>query len=200
MQDLITHFGYIGVTAMLLTSGLGLPLPEDIPLLTGGYLCGIDRCRLQIMIPLTLGAVLLADSVIYLLGRRYGHHVPRLPLVRRYLTEKRLARAERAFHDHGGKTLFTARFLPGLRAPAFFTAGVFKIPFWKFLAIDGAAAFISVPVLVYAGYWGAARFDQVKRWAHDAQLALAVGIVIVVGLIITWKMRRRRKIASAAEL
>lgn len=199
MDDLLIHFGYPLIVMVLLASGCGLPLPEDIPLLATGYLCSLNQERgdLWVMLPIVFASVLGADCFLYLLGRRYGHHVPRLPLLRRYLSETRLARAERAFHEHGGKTLFTARFVPGLRAPCFFTAGVFKIPFWKMLVFDGAAALISVPAIVLIGYFFAGHLESAAEWMRDAKLAAAVVIVGVVALV-AYRRYRRRRLASSS--
>ena len=37
--------GYVGVFTVLVACGLGLPMPEDIALITGGYLAGIGPPR-----------------------------------------------------------------------------------------------------------------------------------------------------------
>jgi hypothetical protein len=68
-------------------------------------------------LPLHRYAIMGLISLIYLIGRRYGHLVSRVPLLKHHLSPERLARAQASFHSHGGKTLFVARFLPGLRAP-----------------------------------------------------------------------------------
>lgn len=97
---------------------------EDISLILAGYLCGQHYADPWIMFPLAFAAVIGADVMMFVLGRHYGHHLPRLLLVQRFLTARRLAQTERRLHQHGGKFMFAARFLPGLRAPAMFTAGV----------------------------------------------------------------------------
>ncbi len=127
MMDLLTELGtnapympYVVVLGLILLSGLGLPIPEDIPLILAGYLCypGHGYADPWVLFPLTFLAVVGADVMVFVLGRRYGHHVPKLPLMRRFLTEKRLARTERLLHTHGGKFLFVARFMPGPCCPA----------------------------------------------------------------------------------
>ncbi len=201
MVTLSTHAGWLGVyvaiVTVLLVSGLGLPIPEDIPLLLAGMLCGMGRANIWVMVPLTFAAVVIADLMVFTMGRVCGHHVPRLPIVGRYLTPARLARAEQAFHNHGGKTLFIARFLPGVRSAIYFTAGTFKIPLWKMVAFDGAAAVLSVPTLVLVGYFGAAYFDQVVEFVERTQIGIAVLAVLAVVGFVMWRRRRRRRVASA---
>ena len=40
VEQLIVNLPYLGVVLVLLAGGFGMPIPEDLPLLAGGYLCG----------------------------------------------------------------------------------------------------------------------------------------------------------------
>ncbi len=199
IQQFMTHLPYLGVVLVLLASGFGAPIPEDLPLIVGGYLCGIGKAKIGIMIPVVFVAVLGADLIVYFLGRRYGHHVPRLPLLRHYLSESRLAKAEISFHKHGGKTLFLARFMPGLRAPIYFSAGAFKLPFWKMLAFDGSAALLSVPIWLLVPYYFAEKVNiqTLFSWSFTTQVMVAMIIVLILAGALGWRFWRRRKLASA---
>lgn len=190
---------YAGVVLILLISGLGAPIPEDLPLLAGGFACGMGYADITVMLPVSFTAVLGADFLIYWMGRRYGEHVPRLPLIRRYMTPDRLARAEISFHKHGGKTLFLARFMPGLRAPIYFSAGAFKLPFWKMVVFDGSAAVLSVPVWVLLAWYLAKKVDfrTLQEWSFATQLLVLGTVVVVIGAAVAWKVIRQRRLASA---
>ena len=200
LEVFVAHSGYMGAYALIagviVISGLGVPIPEDIPLLFGGLLCGLGHTRLWVMIPLCVAAISAADLIVYGGGRLYGHHISKIPLIRRYLTEARLARAEQSFHRHGVKTLFVARFLPGLRSPIFFTAGTFKIPWWKFMLVDGCSIGISAPAFILAGYYGAQHFDKVVHYAKRIELGLAITLAIALVALLLWSWRRRRRAAK----
>ncbi len=188
---------YLVVVGILLLGGFGLPLPEDVPLMLGGALCAKGYAELWLMLPVAFFAVLAGDLIMFSLGRRFGHHVPSLPVIGRFLKVKHLHRAEKLFADHGGKTLFIARFLPGLRAAVFLVGGAARAPYWKILFYDGMAALLSVPVFVLLGYWGANQFDRVQKWATGAQITVGIAAVVVVGCIVAWKVMRKKKVASA---
>ncbi len=177
-QQFMEHAPYIGVFIVLMLTGMGLPLPEDIPLLISGYLCHAGVAHLWLMIPLALVAVVGSDSGLFWMGRRWGHHVTRVPMLKYVLSESSLQRAERAFHRHGGKTLFVMRFVPGVRAAAFFTAGAFKLPFWKLLVFDGLAALISVPAWILLGWYLGEDIDKARAWGRDAT-GVALGLIIL---------------------
>ncbi|MFA9478185.1 DedA family protein [Phycisphaerales bacterium AB-hyl4] len=186
---------YLVIFGILLVSGFGLPIPEDIVLILAGYLSGSGITDPWIMFPGAFITILGSDLIVYTLGRRYGHHVPKLPVLRRFLNDARLVRTERKLHEHGGKFIFMARFLPGLRTAAFFTAGTFKIPAWKFLLYDGSAAAISVPLILGLSYAFSHQIDRVYEWVAEGQLAVAglVVLIIAVAFGVRWWMRRRRR-------
>lgn len=190
MQSFLTSFTYLGIALVLLASGFGVPLPEDIPLIMGGYLSAKGVTSLAVMLPLTFFCLLGSDAIVYGMGRFYGRHVSRLPVLRRYLTKRRLRRAEVAYRRHGGKTLLVVRFVPGLRTAAYFTAGTFRIGFFRFLLFDGIAAVVSAPTLVLAGYFFADYIDRVFVLAHQAQAAAAIVALLMAGLLVVWQLRK----------
>lgn len=195
MEQFLTHFSYLGILLVLLISGLGVPLPEDLPLLIAGVLCARGVASLELMLPMVFVAVVGADLMIYALGRRFGRHVPKMPMFRRFLDEAHLQKADRAFEKHGGKTLLVARFLPGVRTAVFFSAGTCRIPFWKMLVFDGGAAMVSVPALVMAGYFFSNNLEAVRDWAHDSQLVLfaVVALAVAVYGFFHWRKHVRAK-------
>ena len=200
LHPLANQYGvYVAVflMAILLASGFGLPVPEDIPLLGSGMLCFYGVTSLWVMLPVTFVCVLGADCIVFGLGRKYGTHVQDLPLLRRFLTPSRLDRASDAYHRHGGKTLFVARFLPGLRAALFFSAGVVKIPFWKMLVYDGFAAIISVPVWVIAGYYGADQVDRVKHGVQRGQMVILMAVLLGIAVYLLVKVLRKTQATPA---
>ena len=184
---------YVIVALLLLSSGFGAPIPEDVPLLIGGWLCRQEQADIFIMIPVAWTFVLAGDCVLYFLGRRYGHHVPRLPGLRRVLTEKRVAWAEGFFYRHGGKTLFVMRFLAAVRAAIWFAAGSLKIPFWKFIAYDGTAALIFVPGYLLLGWFFAEQWERISHFTRMGQLTLLIVLAVAVATILIWRFLRFRR-------
>lgn len=189
---------YLTVFLVLLAAGLGLPLPEDIPLLTGGYLCHIGEARLLPMIITGLVGVMAGDLVLFTMGRRFGHHIVQHRFFRRLVNPARLLTAEELFARHGVKIIFVGRFLPGLRPMIFMAAGVLRVRPWVFLAVNGAAACVSVPTLIILGEFFGNSLEQIKR---DIRIAThSMGLVLVVIALIAggiWLHRRQRRLMAA---
>jgi membrane protein DedA with SNARE-associated domain len=155
--DCFTGYGYWAVFFVLLLCGFGLPIPEDITLVAGGIIAGMGFADVNFMVLVGMVGVLAGDGSMFMLGHKLGRKVLRLRPVARILTPVRFRAVQMKFSRYGYWVLFVARFLPGLRSPIFITAGMTRrVPFWRFLLLDGLAALLSVPLWVYMGYWGAA--------------------------------------------
>ena len=199
------HVGYFVVFGVLVLCGFGLPMPEDVVLVTGGVLAwlgsdletatfgGMVRDHgLQLMVAAGLGGILVGDSVIFWAGRKLGVHVAEIPPLRRFITPARLARAEALLRRRGNIVVMIARFLPGLRAPTYFTVGHSKLPYWEFLLFDGAAALVSAPLWVCLGFYFGSDLGEAARHAgRFGNYILAAALVVVAGLGIRWWLKRK---------
>ncbi len=199
------QFGYAAVFGVLVLCGFGLPMPEDIVLVTGGVLAwmgsGLEQATfsnmlndpgLQGMVAAGLGGILVGDSIIFWAGRKLGARVADIPPLRRFITPARLAEAEKLIRRRGNVVVMIARFLPGLRAPTYFTVGHSKLPFWEFLLFDGAAAAVSAPLWVCLGFYFGSNIGEAARHAARFGNYILIGVVVVaVGLGIRWWLRRR---------
>jgi membrane protein DedA with SNARE-associated domain len=204
--------GYAVVFLVLLLCGFGLPMPEDIILVTGGALAwmssGLERASfdallhdrgLLTMIGIGLGGILAGDSVIFLAGRKFGSRVADFRPLRRVITPEKLELVERKIRVRGNVVVLFARFLPGLRAPTFFTVGHARMPYWEFLLYDGFAALVSAPLWVCLGFWFGSDLQHAARVAgrFSNYILLAVAVV-VAALFFRWYQARR--LASQAAL
>ncbi len=203
--------GFVFVFSVLLLCGFGLPMPEDVVLVTGGVLAWLESPLdavsargmasdpgLQIMVLVGLAGILAGDSVIYFMGRRLGVRVAEFRLLRRLVPPDKLEEVEKRLRRRGKLVVVLARYLPGLRAPTYFTVGHSRMPYWQFLLYDGLAALVSAPLWVCLGFWfgndieRAAR--EATRFGHYILLAVCV---VLAALAFRWLQRRRAAQAAA---
>ncbi|MDD0824751.1 DedA family protein [Mannheimia sp. AT1] len=198
METLIAFFssyGYWAVFLVLLACGFGVPIPEDITLVSGGVISGLGYTNVHWMFVVSMLGVLIGDSTMYWLGRIYGKKILRFPLIRKIATPVRFAAVQERFEKQGWKLLFMARFLPGLRAVVYLVSGIsHKVSFTKFLLVDFVAAVISVPIWVYLGYYGASNLDwlheQVKNGQH---IIFAILGVVILFFAFKWYKNKKNK-------
>lgn len=165
---------------ILLLCGFGLPLPEDVPLITGGFLAYEGILNVHLVLLVGLAGVMIGDSTMFFLGHRYGSQLLRHRFLARIVHAERLGRAQAYFNRYGNKIFFVARFLPGLRTPVFFTGGSLHVKFRLFFIYDFLAALVSVPVWVYAAYYGGEYIHKVITVGKNVQLVLVTLVVIIV--------------------
>lgn len=197
--------GFHGVTAyamilgLLLICGLGVPLPEDITLIGAGFLAAAGAISLPGALIAGLVGVLIGDAILFTLGRKYGRAVFELPGANKIFTPKRIAMAETKVRNNSRFICFTARFLPGLRAPIYLTAGILGVRPAIFYGLDGLAALLSVPIWVVGGWWVARNFDidTAMIYAKKAQWSILIAVVVLITSYILWRRFTRKKNESA---
>lgn len=187
---------YLGAAIVFVLCGIGLPLPEELVLLAAGYLCATfpENISLPVMMAWCAGAILVGDILPFLAGRVFGVRLLRLRWMRLVMTKQRLASFDRWFRRRGDLVILIARFLAGIRMVAFFTAGTMKMPWRRFLLLDGLGIVIIVPALTSIGYHSAGFIESVVanvRRVERGILWAALGGVLVAGLWY-WLWRRGR--------
>jgi len=183
---------YLGMFAVLLLCGVGLPVPEETVLIAGGYLASSGAVRGYPAIGVCFVGVIAGDFLLFTMGRRWGSGGLASRFLRRALSPRRRARIRRYFRRHGDKTIFTARFISGFRVAAFLTAGMAKMRSRTFLSWDILAALISVPLFFLIGYSLHDQRDVILGAFHGVQrgfLLLAVA-VLVAALLYRWRQHR----------
>ena len=180
---------YFLLTGILLLCGFGLPLPEDVVLITGGYLAYSGYMDITIFLPLALAGVLVGDSSVFMIGKKTGDSILNHRFLSKFIKPFHIRKAKAVIEKYHDRIFFLARFFPGFRSAIFYTGGALKTKFLKFFLYDSLAALISVPALVLGSYFGGEYIDQVLEIAKQVQTVLIlIGILIIIYVVI--KIRR----------
>src|SRR5579864_4570547 len=149
LASLISRHGYIIVAAIVFAESIGLPFPAALSLVTGGAAVAAHLLRAPILLPLTLGAMLTGDTLLFFAGRRSGWRLLGFLCKVSANPETCILRSAESFYKRGRVTLVIAKFIPGVNSMAPPLAGSMKMPFGQFLALDLAGA--SCYALAYGG-------------------------------------------------
>ncbi len=199
-QMLITHgaLAYPLVFGLLIACGLGLPLPEDVALVTGGYLIYAGYANLWVMLGCALTGILGGDLLVFGAGRRYAQRIAHTHWLHRHLTDAKLQKVEGQFARHGEGIVFAARFLPGIRVVTFFTAGGISMNLWKFLLFDAVAACVSAPFWILTGRGFGRHLAASLVWVERTRWVV-FGLAALVGAaIFVFFWRRNGETAEAS--
>jgi membrane protein DedA with SNARE-associated domain len=194
VQGLVEQSTYVGVFLALLLASLGVPIPEEMPIVAAAVLAHEGLARWWLALPVCLAGVLSGDVILYWAGRVWGERILGWGPVRLVLTPAREERLKAAYHRHAVKTIVTARHVVGLRAAAFLTAGIAHVPFVRFIVIDAGAALVSVPIMFGLAYFFT---DQLQAVLADVRRVegwlamLAVVAIAVTFAVMAWRRQRR---------
>jgi membrane protein DedA with SNARE-associated domain len=194
LQEFVNNFTYLGVFAVLLLGSLGVPIPEEMPIIAAAVMSHESIVRWWLALPVCLLGVLSGDMVLYWVGRRWGEQVLHWRMVRLVLSPAREQWLKLAYRRHALKTVVTARHVMGLRAAAFLTAGSARVPFWKFVVADAGAALVGVPLAFGLAYFFTDQIKAIMANVHRGEFWLGLaGILTLLTLLVVgmWRWQRR---------
>jgi membrane-associated protein len=185
-----SHLGYLGIFLFFITIDQVTPLPEEVTLLTIGYLSSQHVFNPLIAGIVSLAAFLAVDSAYYFLARSGNK------FARRIVEGKKssfISKYKEKFKKHFAPTLLVLCFIPRMRmfGPVF--AGIMNLSFKKFLLFDsiGLAAFtalyISLGLVFQAGFHA-----QMEKLGHYRHFIFAGAMIILATLIILFIKRRNQ--------
>lgn len=202
---------YLAATVMLVLSSFGLPIPEEVTLLSSGFLAFIGRSPgaypppapgAPVVDPYVLAtictvAVFSSDAMMYWIGRKFGTRIRRSRRLGRIVSAKAWDKAEAWNARYGVRVCWIFRFTPGLRFPGHLTCGIVRVPFLHFVIADGIATLVSVPTQVLLiAFYGEQILAFLKEFKLVAGILLAVGVVV---FLLSRLLRRRTAALPPAE-
>ena len=226
MFDWIAFWKYAGVVGTLIGAGFGLPIPEEIPVVTAGAMVGHDAqdayhahpvgglaggaayadymiehesgaVRWYIMLPLLIVGVVLGDTVLYLAGRLCGRRLLHSAFVtKRVLPPDKREKIEKNFRERGVMILLGARFTPGIRTPVFLMSGVLKLPYSRFLLADGLYAIPGVSVLFWLAYLFTDQFVTAIKAVERHKPTILVAVLAAALGILAYRFLTTRTLST----
>jgi membrane protein DedA with SNARE-associated domain len=186
VEHVVDHYGLAFLFLIVFLESAGVWVPGETALVAAGVLASRGHFSIAAVIALAALGAILGDNVGYWIGRIYGRKL----FVRFRRLEAVLPRAERFFRRHGGKAVFFARFIAGLRVTGAWMAGISHMNWWRFLfwnALGGIAWATGVGLVAF--YLGRAAADLVSEYGLIGG-GVAVGLAVVIFLgVHLWRRR-----------
>lgn len=191
VQGWIEAGGYLVIVLIFIACGLGLPLPEDIPLILSGALAAAGKLDLVTASACCWVGIMGGDAVLYWMSRRYGMGITRVPFVGKHITRARVDRVGRLFDRYGIWVVAGCRLFAGVRAAMVVAAGMTRYGFIKFLIADGLAALVSGGLFIALGYWFGTRLEWLQGQIKQFQNVILVVLICVLVVAVIWCVLRR---------
>jgi membrane protein DedA with SNARE-associated domain len=200
----LQYGGPLLMFALLFLCGMGLPVPEDIPLVLGGFFIVHLGWHPWVVCVLAWCGIIGGDCVLYHFGKKYGLNITRVPFVGKHVTAERIERAEHLFDRYGIWVVAVGRLFAGIRGAMVVAAGTIRFNFIKFIIADGLAALVSGGLFVGLGYYLGKKFeDPHKVWQQiePYKTWVMIGLAFVIALFILylwWRGKRHIGISDIA--
>src|SRR5262245_23524922 len=191
LTDLFARYGYAVVFFGVFLENTGLPVPGETALLAGAAMAQYGWLSLPRVILIAIAGAALGDNLGFFVGRRLGRGLAERFGSKVGLTAKRLAQFDRFFHRYGGRTVFIARFITGLRVFGALLAGTSGLRWPTFLFYNALGAISWCIVIGFAGYSLAYSWDTLEHWVGRSGL-VAAAIAATVALVGYLRARRAR--------
>ncbi|HEV2645212.1 MAG TPA: VTT domain-containing protein [Acidobacteriaceae bacterium] len=199
--EFFVRHAYATLFLWVLLEQLGIPIPSIPLLLAAGTLSATHRIAFTPAILAVLVACILADSLWYALGRRYGTSVIRLLCKLSLESTTCIAKTQNYFGRRGPITLLFAKFVPGLSTVSPPIAGQTGMPYARFLLYDLSGSLVWALSFILAGrFFG----DVAKRsqafFGLLTHFAAVVFVLMVAGFFLYRILKQRRFLAQVREL
>src|SRR5580658_9414181 len=198
LLSLITHHGYLVLCLIVFAEGIGVPVPGAVALVAGGAAAASGALNGTTVGLCAVVAMLLSDSLLYVLGSHTGWTILRFRCRISVDPETCVLSAAESFYKRGRPTLLIAKFVPGVSTMAAPLAGSMEMPFFQFLGLDflGASA--------YALAYGAVGFifrdfvakivSGFRAAGHVVEAVIIIAVIAFIGhrISLYWKQRADR--------
>jgi len=179
LSQIIEQYGIYAVFALCTVEG-------DITLLISGTMAhgGFfgPYSFLKVILFGTLGGM-AGDSVAYGVGRVFHENAKDYRFY-----QMAQPRIEKLIDKFGGFAIVISKYIYGIRAAMCVFYGIGKMPFLRFLALDGISCFIWVTLLSGAGYFFSGAITSMI--GDFKQIGVALFFIVLTGIIIFYVIER----------
>jgi len=148
-----SSWAYAAIFAIVTVDAFFPLVPGETSVITGAILAANDQLSVLLVFAAAMAGALAGDNISYLLGDRFGPPVRR----RLFKTEKaarKLEWARRQLQERGPVIIVAARFVPGGRTAATFSAGALEYRWRTFIVAAVVAAALWSGFTTALGWFG----------------------------------------------
>ncbi len=188
----LVRYSYLGVFGLILLFSTALPFSKTLVIVAAGVLASRGVGSLSSYLLASVAGLVTADSIYFTLGYIVGEKALTWRFFSGDRNRERFLAAEERFKKHEWLAVFTARFLPYLRAPIFVVAGLSRMSPLRFLSADLPSACLLAPVAITLGYAFGESSEALVRLIKQGETALALLLLIVLVLVFVLPRRSKR--------
>ena len=171
------------------------PYPSDAVVLVFSFLAGQGYFNVYIMYPVIVVGALTGIMILYNIGEKKGDALIELmarSFLGRIFPVKMIDKAKTVFTRRGDLIILLNRFLPGMRAPLCFAAGIVKINKKKFFWYSLISVLLWNLFLVIIGFYVGSTWAEAANFLKQYNIIAAIALIILLiifTVIYFWKRK-----------
>ena len=193
LLSLIGHYGYFALFFALWLGIVGMPIPDEVVVMTGGAAVGSELLHPVPAFLLTYLGVISGLSIGYFVGRFAGS--PALEWLKRKRNfEKYVVRSEEWFRRYGDFALVMSYFFPVVRHVIPYIAGMNRMTFPRYCLISFTTGFVWTTVYFVLGRFVGKHAEVVGMLIYRYGI-VALGCILAVAaiaVVVKIAMNRRK--------
>jgi membrane protein DedA with SNARE-associated domain len=186
----ITRHGYLIIAGAVFAEAIGFPVPAALALVAGGAAAASKTLHFSTTLGLALLAILLGDTLLYLVGRYTGWGLLGFLCRISMNPETCILRSAESFYKRGKTTLIFAKFIPGVNTMAPPLAGSMRMRFLQFFRLDFIGA--SLYILAYStlGFLSRDFLAALTRGFLQAQRLFEIILLIALAGFLAYRVSK----------
>ncbi|KQL46964.1 alkaline phosphatase [Brevibacillus choshinensis] len=202
MTDSVGQFGYFALFFLLWLGIVGMPIPDEVIVLSAGVLTATGVLHVIPAFIATYLGVVSGLSLGYVLGRTVG--APALNWIgRKKGMNKYVAHAQSLLERYGSYALCISYFLPVVRHVVPYLVGIGKMTFRRYALFSYTTGLVWTLALFAIGHFTGNNVAYLSAHINTLTQGMAAGVaglvlVAVVGVYVykVWKRRKERVVTS----
>lgn len=185
----IGHFGYAALFFALWLGIIGMPIPDEVIVMTGGAVVKTGLLHAVPAFMVTYLGVISGLSLGYVLGRYFGS--PVLDKLRRKKNvEKHIQTSERLIQRYGNFALCFSYFLPIVRHIVPYLVGINKMPYRRYILYSYTTGFVWTFLFFVIGQFAGSRVESMGIMLYHYGLYIGLSLLIIAIAVVCLKLRR----------
>ncbi|MFA6536223.1 MAG: LssY C-terminal domain-containing protein [Candidatus Paceibacterota bacterium] len=156
--------------------GIGFFLYGELIFIPASLLAGAHVLNIWLVSFFLIAGGIAGDSASFFIGRKYG--VKLFKEEHRFLNHTNRAKGEEFFKKYGDKGIFLARLLGPLSWITPFLAGIYAVPYSRFLKYNIPGVFAGIGEFLIVGYFFGSRYKEVLSFIQT-YVAIIIFVILV---------------------
>ncbi|MDQ1913198.1 DedA family protein [Paenibacillus sp. GD4] len=186
----VEQFGYFALFFALWLGIVGMPIPDEAVVMTGGMVASLHILQILPAFIVTYLGVVSGLSLGYVLGRMMGP-----PIVERLMKRKNmrrpLERSQRLLERYGRATLIFSYFLPVVRHVVPYLVGVHRMPFGWYALYSYSTGLVWTAGFFTVGYYFGGNIERIAAAVYRYGWFVLAGAGCVA--LAVWGVRSLRQ-------